>query len=76
MLKQIQRAWWPIVIGTAVAMNGASMLAQAPIEYKHEGNTFRIQPVPDRESCFKMTRNDVEGYIGVWANGTAERPYG
>ena len=59
----------------ALVVVGAAS-AQQPVEYVYDGEVFKIEQHPDSECCFKVSYEDVVGYVGVWVGGTAERPYG
>ena len=42
-------------------------------EYKYEGETFGLD---DSEGCFiEVTYKDLVGYVGVYLQGTAEKPF-
>ena len=58
---------------------GTTALAEDPIKFEHDGEVFTIRPLPETDSCLEMSYGDpdtVVGYVGVWAEGTPERPFG
>ena len=70
-----------LVVGVASAQQPEQPLARVPVpvEYHHEGETFLVSPIPENKCCFEVHLKGYEGavgYVGVWADGTPERPYG
>ena len=70
MLRHIQVALLAVLVVGGVAS------AEEQVKFEYMGETFMIQPLPDAECCFEVAYEDVVGYMGVWVDGTPERPYG
>ena len=71
-----------IILATAVTAYGSFAWAQNTLlerecPIRNETVIVQVQEVRDLEQrCYKVTYEQQNGYVCVWAGGTPERPYG